>query len=718
MSARLRLLSLSLLLLTLAVVGGLIFARAVVVPALESAHLEGIRNEEMRAWELLVRLHERAARSAASDPELVAFAATAGSDEQRLAAPGALVDRLSRSYGVELLEVAVDASNPVPIVSAGDRAAAPRGAVVERPLFGVSDGGFRQDRNGVFLLTAAHRIGDDRIVLASFRLGSLLEAFVASGTGRRAAILVDQRGQSAAIADPDAILDDPVLQVSAVRSAWPLVDHAGRTIATIVSASTDSPLAKVVWRLELTGAAIAIGVLVLLGGVLVRGFALEFGRIESIVSSFTSLAKGNDDGRVHVVGEDEAGRLAVSLGEVRRRELVAQTLEISRRRQRKRQDRFLRGQLTALAATLEGAERDELLANIARLDEAARVASNDNRGDGEFEGSGSVAVGEDVAGRNLGRSERRRADRGEDAGPGEVLGHLLRMQSAANQDDFALLAIALENLAFRIRDNSMQMKSLLSELQEALRSRSEFQLLQQELDIARQLQRSILPADRPRPDGVGVHGLMLPARNVGGDFYDVLEMPDGRVAVIVADVSGKGVPAAFFAMITRTLVKATGASVSSPAEILKRVNDILSDENEHQMFVTCFLAIVRPDGHVEYVNSGHNPPFILRAGGDLEILKGVNDLALAVLSDYDFTTRTTRLAPGDLMLLYTDGVTEACNTELIEYGEDRLAADMLRLRDTPTFMVPRALANAVETFENGADQADDVTLVAVGFQRS
>jgi len=442
-------------------------------------------------------------------------------------------------------------------------------------------------------------------------------------------------------------------------------------------------------RLNLITLLLAIALFILLLVVLARAIRAEFTPLEQLIGGVAALAGGQSEVEVpRHPGDDEAGRLSTALQQLRQRALLLTTLEISRERQRRRQERFLRRQLTGLAETLEGKDREALLKDLDRLEQAAR------------------------------REAPQESSNGLAAADGRLEQALLEPR-AAGQDDFALLAVAFENLSFRIRDQNANLKQLVAELNEALRAKNEFILLQQELDLARKMQLSILPPDRPEQAGVAVHGMMLPAKEVGGDFYDVFELPDGRLALVVADVSGKGVPAAFFSLITRTLLKAIATAGAEPGAAIDRLNDLLCAENEQMMFVTLFFGLLEPDsGRFVFVNAGHNPPVHLHATGAMEMLAVTGDMALAVMEEQGYQVREITLSPGDLLLLYTDGVTEACDRDNNEFGEERLLDSLRRNQATPTWMMPRALANAVQAFENGAPQADDMTILALGYRRN
>ena len=235
--------------------------------------------------------------------------------------------------------------------------------------------------------------------------------------------------------------------------------------------------------------------------------------------------------------------------------------------------------------------------------------------------------------------------------------------------------------------------------------------VQEELSLARDMQRAILPLEFPDEAGWAVHACMYPARELGGDFYDVLELPDGRCGVLVADVSGKGVAAAFFMAVSRTVLLDLATTGLAPGQVLAQANELLCQRNPMQLFVTVCYAVFDPaSGSLVYASGGHPEPLRRRLDGSVEVLPCARDLALAVLPQQQYAERASRLAPGDTLLLYTDGVTEAFSPVGEEYGDARLKAWFSR---TP----PQggaagqvdSLVQDVEVFVGGAEASDDLT---------
>ena len=241
-----------------------------------------------------------------------------------------------------------------------------------------------------------------------------------------------------------------------------------------------------------------------------------------------------------------------------------------------------------------------------------------------------------------------------------------------------------------------------------------------ELNIARDIQMSMLPLTFPAfPDrqDFSVYAQLHPAREVGGDFYDFFFGDDQKFFLCIADVSGKGVPSALFMAVTKTLIKSRAATDFSPASILSHVNTDLSHNNESCMFVTIFLAVLDiSTGRMTYTNAGHNPPYIKRADGELVRLDNRHGPVIGAVEGIAYREDEEILDPGDLFLMFTDGVTEAMDIDNTLYGEDRLK-DLLSQRDFDSAeQMVDLLVDDVWEYQGEAEQADDVTVLAVSYQ--
>lgn len=238
-----------------------------------------------------------------------------------------------------------------------------------------------------------------------------------------------------------------------------------------------------------------------------------------------------------------------------------------------------------------------------------------------------------------------------------------------------------------------------------------------ELDVASAIQASMLPCifpPFPEREEVDIYALMRPAREVGGDFYDFFMTGDKTIALIMADVSGKGVPAAMFMVIAKTLIKDNILARRPLSEVFERVNDQLCENNTEGMFVTVFAAQIHLEtGEIAYVNAGHNPPAIRTADGDFTWLASPSGFVIAGMEGMRYEEGKARLAEGDMFFAYTDGVTEAMSPSQELYGEERLSMCLEGLgRIKSAEESVRALNEDVEQFCQGADQADDITILA------
>ncbi|WP_170959017.1 SpoIIE family protein phosphatase [Magnetospirillum sp. 15-1] len=245
---------------------------------------------------------------------------------------------------------------------------------------------------------------------------------------------------------------------------------------------------------------------------------------------------------------------------------------------------------------------------------------------------------------------------------------------------------------------------------------SYLQAVENELTIAREVQQSILPKGFPAHRALAGHGLMDPAREIGGDFYDFFALEGGRVGIAVGDVSGKGVPAAVYMAMVRTQLRATAQFGLSPADCLSRLNEHLSADNPRCMFVSLFYGIIDcAAGTFTYANGGHNPPAVLRAGGGMEWIRGTNDLLVGVMPGIPYHDATLALAPGDSLFIYTDGVVEAIDPAEAEFGKQRLAEVLAAKAKAPPAVLCDGVLAAVRDFEAGRPHSDDLTCVAVRF---
>lgn len=243
--------------------------------------------------------------------------------------------------------------------------------------------------------------------------------------------------------------------------------------------------------------------------------------------------------------------------------------------------------------------------------------------------------------------------------------------------------------------------------------------IQYDLNISREIQQAILPKKFPpfpNEPNFDIYASMVAANEVGGDFYDFFMIDDHRLGFVIGDVSGKGISAAIFMAVSRTLIRATGLKGDSVSECMQYVNNLLCTESVSSMFVTVFYGILNTQtGEVEYVNAGHNPPYILSSGGISQV-EITNGLALGVLEDFSFESKKIQLKNGDQLLLYTDGVVEAINQEETAYGEERFANFLNHRLNLPVETIIKESFTDVYTFVDGAPRFDDITLLGITYK--
>ncbi len=243
--------------------------------------------------------------------------------------------------------------------------------------------------------------------------------------------------------------------------------------------------------------------------------------------------------------------------------------------------------------------------------------------------------------------------------------------------------------------------------------------IESELSLAKDIQTHMLPnIFPPFPDQneVDLYATMNPAKEVGGDFYDFFWLDEKNIAVVIADVSGKGVPAALVMVITKTLIKNEVLAGDSPAEAFIKVNHMLCEGNDNNMFVTAWMGVLDTEtGVLTYVNAGHNPPLVRLADGSFTFLKARSGLVLAVMDGLRYRQSTLQMQPGDRIFLYTDGVTEADNPAKEMYGEDRLQAYLNAHANDLHRDVISGLTADIKTFAGTEPQFDDMTMLMLDY---
>lgn len=242
-----------------------------------------------------------------------------------------------------------------------------------------------------------------------------------------------------------------------------------------------------------------------------------------------------------------------------------------------------------------------------------------------------------------------------------------------------------------------------------------------ELSLASSIQAHMLPCIFPAfpdRDEFDIYASMTPAKEVGGDFYDFFMVDNSHLAVVMADVSGKGVPAALFMVIAKTLLKNYTQSGIKPEEVFTTVNRLLCDGNDAGLFVTAWLGVLElTTGKLTFVNAGHNPPMIKQNGGEFTYLKSRAGFVLAGMDTIKYRQNEITIAPGDRLLLYTDGVTEATNSQNQLYGEERLSAFMNAHSDEKAEDILQDLKSDIYAFQGEAPQFDDITMLMLDYEK-
>jgi len=246
--------------------------------------------------------------------------------------------------------------------------------------------------------------------------------------------------------------------------------------------------------------------------------------------------------------------------------------------------------------------------------------------------------------------------------------------------------------------------------------------LRRDLALAAEVQRRLLPPQPPRSEAVTLSAFSLPARSVGGDYYDFLDLGRDRIGVAIADVSGKGIAAALVMSVVQASLRVISESGELPlSEVAKRMNRFLHQSTGANKYATFFYAQVEDCGRrLRYVNAGHNPPYLVRShANDVEIIElSTGGTVIGLFPDLDYTDAEIELRPGDLLVAFTDGVTEAHNAQDEEFGEDRLKEMLRSTMDTSAEAVSAALSARMREWIADAEQYDDLTFVVLTVNQS
>ena len=297
-------------------------------------------------------------------------------------------------------------------------------------------------------------------------------------------------------------------------------------------------------------------------------------------------------------------------------------------------------------------------------------------------------------------------------------GDIANIRTAMNRGAFDFVTKPID-----FGDLEMTIQKTLDEihrLREALQAKSQLSSLQYDLSTAARIQQKIIPKTFPPfPDKkqIEIYASMDAARDVGGDFYDYFFIDNERLAFLIGDVSGKGVPAAIYMAICRTMLRAVASQVADPGECLRRVNKMLIPDSDITTFVTVFYGVLNiRTGSIKYCNGGHDLPLILRADGSVETLEDTQGLLLGKFEPIDFETERVNLNKGDILVLTTDGVAEAMNAEEDFYTTEKLEETLKEIGGgkNPKEVTEDIIAS-VKGFVNGHEQSDDITMLLLQY---
>ena len=280
--------------------------------------------------------------------------------------------------------------------------------------------------------------------------------------------------------------------------------------------------------------------------------------------------------------------------------------------------------------------------------------------------------------------------------------------------DFATKPIDLDDLSVTIEKAIEQIKYIRAMEKEHIQLES----LKGDLAVAHEIQQAILPRIFPPfpelAEKVEIAATMTAAKDVGGDFYDFFKIDDERIGFIIADVSGKGIPAAIFMAVSRTLIRATALHDVSPAECMTYSNKLLAKESVNCMFVTVFYGILNTTtGEFTYCNAGHNPPYIIKENGEIKAFPMPTQPIVGIVDEYDFDEEKMQLNEGDALVLFTDGVTEAMNPAFEEFGEPRFEETLRKASSADCQAIIDATKEDLAAFVGEAEQSDDITMLVL-----
>jgi sigma-B regulation protein RsbU (phosphoserine phosphatase) len=286
----------------------------------------------------------------------------------------------------------------------------------------------------------------------------------------------------------------------------------------------------------------------------------------------------------------------------------------------------------------------------------------------------------------------------------------IELPLAKSRDEVGELSRSFENMR-------VSLKEYIANLAETTAAKER---IESELKIARRIQMNFLPKEFPpfpEKEEFEIYAMIEPAKEVGGDLYDFFLLNEDYLFFSIGDVSDKGVPAALFMAVTKTLMKAIASSGIEPSDILMKLNQELCKDNESMMFVTIFCGIMNcKTGELTYSNAGHNPPLIIHSDQRAEWLHVPKGLVIGAIEDAGYKTKRTVLYPGDTLFLYTDGVTEAMDSSKNIYSDRRLQVTVEESTVTSAESLVEYVMSSVKDFSGSETQSDDITALAVHFK--
>ena len=255
-------------------------------------------------------------------------------------------------------------------------------------------------------------------------------------------------------------------------------------------------------------------------------------------------------------------------------------------------------------------------------------------------------------------------------------------------------------------------------MKETQKEHAALQSLQSDMETAGEIQRAILPNRFPPfpelANKLDIAASMTAAKVIGGDFYDFFRLDEDRMGFVIADVSGKGIPAALFMAVSNTLLRSVALVSENSAQCLTEVNNLLTRASVNSMFVTvCYGILNHKTGDIEFTNAGHTPAYILQADGQVKEVEQYANFVAGGIEDFPYRSNTTRLEPGEAIVLYKDGVTEAFNAEKEEFGVKRLESSLTELCYADAANVISGVHDDLQDFIQDTEQSDDITMLVI-----